>query len=351
MQASKLVIALNEDLNKLRVRDLIREECQNMCNLFNLFRVRSKFIWLLIEQIITKYQAQIVDDVAAYSCHLNKVNDVIEVLTITISDPATAQVPSVYKSIANPEAVLKEIIQIKAEMMELIDEYCSIQTVNHKRMSDLEAKLRHDETFNEFFRKVTKFYTYFSSGFSTGSRALFSKSQDFWPLSDKRMNLWYNEYRMFDILKKFPRYYKREYVLQIVTFVTTTQQVEAKIIKLTRQLLSLCSKWINATSPEASQIAVKSLEIMLKKIHELNKKDILETLSQDYKAVIYRTFQEDLSSSSCSMNRTQRLKKFFEQYTINPRKSLSLSEYYIVGTVILDNVGIMVLAVVDVAWG
>ena len=69
LQVSKLTLALNEKLSKQRARDLIRDECQNMCNLFNLYRYRSNFVCLLLEQIIQKYSIQIGADIAAYKKH------------------------------------------------------------------------------------------------------------------------------------------------------------------------------------------------------------------------------------------------------------------------------------------
>lgn len=216
------------------------------------------------------------------------------------------------------------------------------------KLENLIKKLREDQNLVEFSKRVDKIYTYFSSGFSLGHRALFSKSQDFTAMGDPKKNLWVNEFRMFDILRKYPRYILKEYVFQVVMLSKKAQQLENKIVQLTRKVKTLSSKLINKDAPAAAHGALKSFELHLIQLLDMNRKDILELVDEDYQEVVNRVFSEDKAASICSLSKTLRFNKFFELYVFKIKKSIALSEFYIKGNIIVENIVKKALAVIDV---
>lgn len=171
-------------------------------------------------------------------------------------------------------------------------------------------------------------------------------------MGDSKLNLWYNEFRMFDVLKKFPRYCLKEYVFQIVAFVKKSQLLENKIVQLSRKVNTIATKLIGENSPPNLIGAFKSFELQFSQVVASNVKDILELLDEDFQEVIRRTLNGVVSTgSSCILSRTHRLNKFFENYTFKLRRSLSLAEYFIQGDIIVQNKDNQVkkgLAVIDV---
>ena len=85
LQKTKLTIAMNESLNRERAKELTRNECQNICSVFNLFRGRSKFIYLLLNEIIVKFADQLKADMSTFEKGSHLVNRVIDLLVTRVN--------------------------------------------------------------------------------------------------------------------------------------------------------------------------------------------------------------------------------------------------------------------------
>lgn len=86
MQAKKRADAELTKFNRERAREIIRESCQHMCGLFNLFRGRSRFICLLLEDMFSNYCLKTKDKLSSYEECLNLVVGVVQVLVSRLSE-------------------------------------------------------------------------------------------------------------------------------------------------------------------------------------------------------------------------------------------------------------------------
>ena len=244
--------------------------------------------------------------------------------------------------------MFEEVIQLKSKLVELFDDYYNLHVGNVAKLEELEGKLKQDETFTEFYRRISKLFTYFSSGFSKGFRALESKS-GFAQIAERKTNLWYTEFRIYELMKKFPRYYLKEYVFPIVMLNSKLQLIEKKILQLDRNLLAFCSKFLSTDASAEEHKLVKELEVNVKSIQVASKKEILGLVNPEFQSIISRTLDpENDMTQSCCLSRTQNLNKFFDLYVIKLKRTLTLSEYFIAGSILVENEAKKAIAVLDV---
>lgn len=246
------------------------------------------------------------------------------------------------------QKLISELIDIKSNINMIYEDYYNQQLGNSKKVQELEVKLKKDDAFNEIARKAEQYYSGFSSGFSLAMRALMTKAQDFSRISDPKCNLWYNEFRMFNLLASFSRYYMKEYVIPLLKVDAAVAPLASKMIQSARQILSHCSSWLTKGGSQESSIT-RNFESLLAKLVKDNQTDFLQLVDQQYQPVISRTLQEGLESAALSLSsKSKRFIKFFENYAIRPKNNFSLFEYLLKGQMVCLNEVREVCLILDV---
>lgn len=352
IQSKKRTEAYQFRLNKERAKEIIRESCQNMCSMFNLFRGRSRFVYMLLEDILSNYSIKLIDSTARYEECVDMVTGVVQMLVGHISQKIEKN-PTVRwclpKEQVELQKAIEEIVEIKSNVNFSFEEIYSLLQINQKKVTDISVKLKKDEIFCEYYKKMQRFYTNFSTGFSLGSRALVVKINDLSVVSDSKTNLWYNEFRTFLLLKSFPKYYMKEYTYPLIKMETTMSSMSTKFIQHIRQLLSHCGSLDSQQGNDTETGLIAKLKRTFAMIIKDKKTDMLQMVSPDYQSVIKRTLGED-NSDVCLLGTTKRFIKFFETYTIKLKPNYSLFEYVVKGSIVEKNTVINVFLIIDVGY-
>lgn len=85
MHAKKSAESKKTLFSRERAIGIIRESCQYLCNIFNLFRGRSKFIYLLLEDLLENYCTKIDSRLALYEACLALVTSLTQTVVQHLS--------------------------------------------------------------------------------------------------------------------------------------------------------------------------------------------------------------------------------------------------------------------------
>lgn len=86
IQSKKRTEAYQSKLNKERAKEIIRDSWQNMYSMFNLFRGRSRFVYMLLENILSNYSIKLIDCTTRYEECVDMVTGVVQMLVGHIAE-------------------------------------------------------------------------------------------------------------------------------------------------------------------------------------------------------------------------------------------------------------------------